>query len=576
MKLNCKGFVLLETMIVAVFVVGIFTFLYSSTVPLLGTYEDSIVKSNVDVVYKLYHLKDYLHTSNNFNKAVTNNYGSITCDSFSDKTYCNNLIDFLELDNGYELVYVKNITSDKQNIVNLAKSEHLKKYINNFNDDYKSVLFLYDNNTEAVTHLYLNRLMCDDNKLSCNIINTLPLTKKDSDGTQYVYGETVNNNYVWYSGKMWRIVALNNDGTVKLVTENEITALSRFSDYTSNDYKDSQIRSWLINVFYPTLYNIDDIVVDYKWDYTLDSTADTTKPETVDFVMEKIGLLSLYDYVMTGGIPYSEHGDSFLHNGSWWWLITPKSSNSAWNVFHYANGCEYTVSMGIGHRYKPGVRPAINLVTDIKIAGGNGTEAEPYTLVGDIQDTEINDELNSRVSGEYIEFQGKICRIIETVEISGEKLTKVVMTNSVSSRPFGGSKLYTPTAGIGLYLHNWYTDLSDTNKNMIAEDGVKWYLGTLTNYSDYTLSKTGETVETPIGLRYYGELFSGNLLSTNSGFAWLITSNNYGVFAIDYDGAANTSAPGRSGSVFPVFYLKSNVKITGGTGLPNDPYTISQ
>ena len=165
MKLNCKGFVLLETMIVAVFVVGIFAFLYSSVIPLLGTYEDLIVRNNVDVVYKLYHLKKHLHTDNNFNNVITNNYGKITCNNFNDKTYCNNLIDFLNLDNGYELIYAKDITNSRENVINLARNDYLKKYIDNFDDDYEDVLFLYDNSTEAVAHLSLNK-NSDDSNLS--------------------------------------------------------------------------------------------------------------------------------------------------------------------------------------------------------------------------------------------------------------------------------------------------------------------------------------------------------------------------------------------------------------------------
>ena len=54
MKNKCKGFVLLETLIVAVFMIGIFTFLYSAVIPLLGTYEDltNILAKYVDMPFE--------------------------------------------------------------------------------------------------------------------------------------------------------------------------------------------------------------------------------------------------------------------------------------------------------------------------------------------------------------------------------------------------------------------------------------------------------------------------------------------------------------------------------------------
>ena len=84
--------------------------------------------------------------------------------------------------------------------------------------------------------------------------------------TKYVTGSDVANNYVWYSGKLWRIVALNCDGTVKLVTQNSMTSIAWDSTSTNTDYSTSQIRSWLKNEFLPTINQ--DLIVESTWDYT--------------------------------------------------------------------------------------------------------------------------------------------------------------------------------------------------------------------------------------------------------------------------------------------------------------------
>ena len=62
----------------------------------------------------------------------------------------------------------------------------------------------------------------------------------ESDGNVYISGASYENavlnnetytqyvdyNYVWYSGKMWRIISVNTDGTMKMVTDDVITSIS--------------------------------------------------------------------------------------------------------------------------------------------------------------------------------------------------------------------------------------------------------------------------------------------------------------------------------------------------------------
>lgn len=155
MKNKCKGFVLLETLIVAVFMIGIFTFLYSAVIPLLGSYEDLTNKSNIDVVYKLYHLRELLYVDENYEDIVDSDYGTISCDAFSNSSACNSLIsgDFLDLGSDYEILYTGDI-SNLSSVKSLAVSDTLKDYINNYSDaDKTSIILLYDAKTDSVAHL---------------------------------------------------------------------------------------------------------------------------------------------------------------------------------------------------------------------------------------------------------------------------------------------------------------------------------------------------------------------------------------------------------------------------------------
>ncbi len=71
------------------------------------------------------------------------------------------------------------------------------------------------------------------------------------DKITYISGtnDCINFNYVWYSGKLWRITAINSDGTLKMITNDNITTIA-FDD----SYKDSY--------FYK---NADDKLLIYQW-----------------------------------------------------------------------------------------------------------------------------------------------------------------------------------------------------------------------------------------------------------------------------------------------------------------------
>ncbi len=56
-KLNSSGFVLVETLVVSVFVVSIFSILYNNFYPLIGEYEKREVYDEVDAKYATYWIK---------------------------------------------------------------------------------------------------------------------------------------------------------------------------------------------------------------------------------------------------------------------------------------------------------------------------------------------------------------------------------------------------------------------------------------------------------------------------------------------------------------------------------------
>ena len=515
--------------------------------------------------------------------------------------------------------YIKVYLTDQEDnpVTNVLYYDELHEA--EYNDDAKAVYTSYI--TETGTKDFRLRLWIDEsydikdgemfgftinlyavngkaNFLINEIEDTLPLTDPDSDGTRYIYGATVDNNYVWYSGKMWRIVALNNDGTVKLITQDNITALAWSTSDTNTDYSKSQIRSWLNTEFLPTIN--ESLIVESNWDYTTYASFPTSKITTnINSVTDKVGMLSIYDYMMTGGT--ADQSTSFLNNGYFWWTTSPKTSGSSvWNVNYNGSADYYGLTSGCG------ARPSVNLKSDITLIGnGNGEIETPYMLEGDTKAGQINELLSSRVSGEYIKFNNTKYRIVGTEN----GLTKITMADYsinentlTTSMPFGASTseaTFSTTYGIGKYLDDWYNAtrendtsnryiglyLEKTYKDMIAtpSDGVRWYAGPDDNKGishSYLKAQEGTAISATVGIPRYGEMFStqfGNGYGTSTN-TWLMTkySDSYIWFAYNngyayYDGNLTYSF-----GVRPSFYLKSNVKITGGSGMPHDPYTLTQ
>ena len=60
LKLNKKGFALVETLIVSVIVMAIFSILYTNFFPMMGEYERREGYDDIDSIYKSYLIKTFL------------------------------------------------------------------------------------------------------------------------------------------------------------------------------------------------------------------------------------------------------------------------------------------------------------------------------------------------------------------------------------------------------------------------------------------------------------------------------------------------------------------------------------
>jgi len=405
----------------------------------------------------------------------------------------------------------------------------------------------------------------------------------------FITGEEPNN-YIWYSGKLWRAVAVNNEAkTTKLVTHGTISTIS-YSD-NSSAFEGSYMEDWLndttVDGFLGNLRDPDKfIVTDSVWDATIASTAlgSITRPNKTTTVTDAVGLLNMYEYQTSYTGTTYENG--YLNNRLQWWTLTPYGISNVLSLDNFGD-MYYNAPV-----YDVGIRPAINLKSSIKIVDGDGTIDNPYRLEGD-NDTNLSGTLlNKRYSGEYIRFgndENNLYRIVSHENGAGTKIVSekpLKGSGKFIERAFGNDSTFSSSNTIGSFLNGEYlTSYVDSAYSKMIEDNTTWYLGTVGDGISYKLAKytdttsttlTSSTTTAKVGLLRLGELMAGQFdrYENNTGYWTLTPYSANEVYNINHLCQVDYAYPTYSGFIHPSINLKSNVQIVNGDGTKENPFTL--
>ncbi len=473
------------------------------------------------------------------------------------------------------LIRVNNIT-DKEIGIELGVSVGL---------DYNDLEL--PNNCHAFRKLTITGKVKD--VLEDDIMNRLNYEDKEQT---FITGEEPYN-YIWYSGKLWRAVSTDpNDNSVKLITQWTMSAITYSSSSTA--FEGSYMKTWLndttVDGFLSNLRDYESFIkTDSVWNATMTTTTD--KPPKTTMVTAPVGLLNVYEYTMSYSGTTATAG--YLNDGLLWNTITPLDNTNLQFVDYFGNVSSESVIISYG------VRPSINLKSEVKVVDGRGTEENPYRLEGD-NDTNLNGtKLNTRYSGEYIRFGNDENNLYRIVSHETKGLTKITSAeplknnNSFVFSAFGTNSAFLNPNQIVVFLHETYLNnyVSEEYNNLI-EPITTWYFGTIANGTDYRLAKytdasmtnTTTSAVAKVGLLRYGELMTSQtarfaegdiVINENTVRYWLINSyDGRRVAVIIQNGTGSSSYSTTSYGVKPALNLKSNVIITGGDGTKQNPFTI--
>lgn len=234
-----------------------------------------------------------------------------------------------------------------------------------------------------------------------------------SNGKAYYYRGVVNNNYVSFGNFIWRIVSINEDGTIKLILDKSASyseynkLLSQEKDYVGYQYiwynnETNSTAKDVLDEWYNnnvTAKGLDKYVATtsfcndtgyqnaahiyfngYKR-LTTDHAPSLVCPAGAsDFggaYSSKVGLITADEVVMAGGAVNANNMNYYLANGENFVTFTPYDFNLGKPTMYSVNNNGALVSTPVNTEL--GLRPVITLIKDITVSG-SGTVDNPYTI----------------------------------------------------------------------------------------------------------------------------------------------------------------------------------------------------
>ena len=211
-------------------------------------------------------------------------------------------------------------------------------------------------------------------------------TKSNYGFPTYYFRGSVENNYVSFSGENFRIVRINEDGTIRLVGPMVYPDAWDDSSECMNNGEcnlnfigsnvEKEVKNWYSN------YNLDsnDLVI---------QNSEYCQKEYSDFysfycprnsvIIDKVALLSADEVGYSGALYEPDEMINSLtylssEYGDLWWTMTKNTPNGY--IIWFWNNYLSTDSPMVDNS----AMPVINLKPDVLVASGNGTESSPYVI----------------------------------------------------------------------------------------------------------------------------------------------------------------------------------------------------
>ena len=374
----------------------------------------------------------------------------------------------------------------------------------------------------------------------------------DIGGNHYFKNE-VDNNYVTYSNILWRIIRINADNSVTLISENPLVSLAYKEKV---NFEESYLNKWLniteeeenTGILEYNLNNPDKYLL--KNETCLDVVDKLSNQLCKTTYTDKyLGLMSTSDYVNTGA------ETSFINNNTKFYLSNTTDTNKIWyitdtNKVSYSDGTDLI-----------GLRPVITVKGNINIVSGNGTLNSPYTF-----------ESEKGMFGAYVKLGEDTWRVYQVnedtinlvsnnlLELNNEAIERIYTNKGYS---YNSSKWNT----LAYYLNNTYLNSLSYKDKIELNNWANGYYGADNNYN--YKEALADTKDAYVGLlnitniRLNNDLKNYFLMTGN-------TKNGSLVYLASNNGTIYSTSSDEKNYVLPTITIKKEL-LTKGEGTIDSP-----
>jgi len=370
----------------------------------------------------------------------------------------------------------------------------------------------------------------------------------------FVFKGEVDNNYVTYSNILWRIIRINQDNSIVLVTDDYVNNL--MWDYDNTDYNTSNVRDWLVGnsdntgVFEKTLYNKENHLIPNT--VCLDKVTELkefscNEKSNTDYV----SLLNLSDYLNT-----IIEGKTYINNTENIWLSTSSDEKKVW---HASEGNVSKSSVTNGYA----IKPVITLKGTNVIESGKGTIDDPYTI-----EATNNKELKTY---SYIKLDDDIWTIYEENKDYVRLIYDGYLGGAFNTYSFSQtSNKYDVNINYSLakYLNTTFYNTISYKDKLIECD---WYTGEYTDKTKYDYKNIySEKVTAKVGIYNVADI---KIDSTISNYFFLTPADDGKIYSFNNDENLYSSKTTYIKKIRPAICIEK-LKITKGDGTKDSPYEL--
>lgn len=374
---------------------------------------------------------------------------------------------------------------------------------------------------------------------------------REINGINYFINDS-NNNYLMYSNILWRIIKVNKDNSIMVISDSSLTSLAYGE---SVNFTESYINKWLnqndneySGILEKNLHNKETYL--QPTISCIDTVNELDNKDCENIINKNyISLLTTSDYVNIG------NKDSYVINNEYFYLNNTNEELKPWYI---DNEGKITTTSG---KDTYGVKPVITIKSNIDYISGDGTKDNPYKI-----------ENENGLFGSYVKLDNQLWRIYQV----NENDVRLVLNDylKVNNKPieyiYSNNSSYHDDykyGSIAYYLnHDFLNTLS--YKDKIKE--VSWTNGYYGSNSKYDYEPAiNTTINTKVALISIGDIRLNNELDD---YFTLTGTKSKGstIYTIKSNQKLYTKSIQNKAYIVPAISLEKNL-LTKGTGTYDNP-----